>query len=37
MHLVGSVSGKFCVLKNPGGGKNTHSVFEGFLFCQCAF
>ena len=26
------MNGSVCVLKKPGGGKNTHSVFEGF-FC----
>ena len=26
------MSGSVCVLKKPWGGKNTHSVFEGF-FC----
>ena len=31
MELVGSVSGKFCALNKPGGGKKMHSVFEGWV------
>ena len=31
--LVGSVGGKVHVLKKPGGMKNMHSVFKGFLLC----
>ena len=26
-----------CLLKKPGGGENTHSVFEGVFLCLCAF
>ena len=35
--LVREVSGSVCVLKKPGGRKNTHSVFEFFFPCHFEF
>ena len=34
--VVREVSSSVRVLKKPGDGKNTHSVFEVFFLCQCA-
>ena len=34
---MGSVSGKVCALKETGGGKKMHSVFEGFFRANVHF
>ena len=37
VEVVREVIDSVCLLKKPGGGENTHSVFEVFSPCQCAF